>query len=400
MLWANVFHIYQPPNWDPKILKKVVREAYWPLAKNLLSHPSLKITLNITASLTEQLVARNPDLISALRTCAKRGQIEFLASAAYHPLLPLIPKKEIIRQIRLNTAINRKIFGKVWSPKGFYPPELAYTPRLGSIIRHLGFRYIVLDEISFAKLWDVVDYQTCYQTPKGLGVVFRNREASNAFLETHASTPESFMRDIAKEFNEERILITALDGENLGHHRHGMDKIWTSLVTHPNITTVTLSEWRSQCSYTRIVRPLSCSWSCRLDEIQKNQSFTLWNDPSNPLHRKQWQLLRAVLAIVHKNGNKTARQKMDQALASDWFWWASAKPWWSYDIIVGLTDRIVDVVSPLTLRPVTLDKLNALAEDIKNLAYQWNTQGVANKRRQAYLSADSTARFLAGERVS
>lgn len=401
MQWANVFHVYQPPQWDPNVLKQVVLEAYRPLAQNLLSTPSLKITLNITASLSEQLAQYHyDDIIDAFTVCAKRGQIEFLASAAYHPLLPLIPKQQVVRQIHLNTQINRKIFGKVWNPTGFYPPELAYTSKVGSIVRQLGFDYILLDEISFAKQWDVVDYETRYQTPQGLGVVFRNREASNAFLEAFTSTAEGFAQEISKEFNEEGVLITALDGENLGHHRHGMDKVWASQVTNPNVTTVTLSEWRAQCPKTRVLRPLACSWACRLDEIQRAQPFTLWNDPENPIHKKQWELIRLVIALVEKHSNADAQKRLDQALASDWFWWASAKPWWSYDIVVGLTERVIDVVAPLTLSSRTLDRLHRLADDIKNLAQKWNATGVAEKRREAYLQIDTTTRFLAGKQVS
>lgn len=62
MIWANFFHIYQPPHWPKTIIAKVARESYRPLLKILNRHPHLKITLNISGSLTEQL-ARNGFLL-------------------------------------------------------------------------------------------------------------------------------------------------------------------------------------------------------------------------------------------------------------------------------------------------------------------------------------------------
>ena len=105
MHWANFVHIYQPPTQTEHIVRKVTDECYRTLVRVLDESPGARITLNVNAVLTEQLARYGlNDVIDGLRRLAERGQIEFTASAIYHPILPLIPRDEAVRQIRLNTA--------------------------------------------------------------------------------------------------------------------------------------------------------------------------------------------------------------------------------------------------------------------------------------------------------
>ena len=55
MLWAPFLHLYQPPTQFPAVLKKIAEESYVPLVSFLERNPKAKVTLNINASLTEQL---------------------------------------------------------------------------------------------------------------------------------------------------------------------------------------------------------------------------------------------------------------------------------------------------------------------------------------------------------
>ena len=55
MYWANLLHIYQPPGQKREIIDKVVRESYLPILDILEARPRVRLSLNICASLTEQL---------------------------------------------------------------------------------------------------------------------------------------------------------------------------------------------------------------------------------------------------------------------------------------------------------------------------------------------------------
>ena len=100
--FAFLWHIYQPPVQIAPVIKQIVNESYRPIIAALRDHPEARITLNINATLTEQLQDYGyTDIIEGLATLASRGQIEFTSSGKYHPLLPLIPEPEILRQIKL-----------------------------------------------------------------------------------------------------------------------------------------------------------------------------------------------------------------------------------------------------------------------------------------------------------
>ena len=149
MYWANLLHIYQPPGQKKEIIDQVVKESYNRILAILQSNPKIRISLNVCASLTEQLVEYGyQDFLDQIKELVKKKQIELVSSAAYHPILPLLPKIEVNRQIKLNEDINQKYFGEAWQPKGFFLPELAYDKKTALIIQDLGYKWIILDEIA------------------------------------------------------------------------------------------------------------------------------------------------------------------------------------------------------------------------------------------------------------
>lgn len=127
--WAPILHFYQPPTQFPAVLKRICDESYRPLIALLGEFEQARATVNINGSLTQMLVdCGHQDIVDGLRRLAEDGRIEFFGSAMYHPILPLIPESEVARQIQLNHATNRRAFGDVYAPHGFFPPELAYGP--------------------------------------------------------------------------------------------------------------------------------------------------------------------------------------------------------------------------------------------------------------------------------
>ena len=182
MAWSNFLHIYQPPHQDKQLVNKIFKESYQKIVATLFKFPQVKITLNINGSLTELLSTRQA-FFRHLKELIKKGQIELVGSAKYHPILPLLNKEEVIRQIQLNNETNKKVFGEDWQPRGFYFPEMAYSRKAARVVKELGFKWIILDEISrqgtigdtpFNKKYIIKDLD--------LPVVFRNRYVSKTFV--------------------------------------------------------------------------------------------------------------------------------------------------------------------------------------------------------------------------
>jgi len=405
MYWANLFHIYQPPGQKKEITKKVAAESYWRIIDILKKRPDVKINLNINASLTEQLPAAGlSKMIEEISALAERGQIEFTGSAKYHVILALLPETEIVRQIELNNQTNKKFFGKLWQPTGFFIPELCYSARVARVVKKMGFKWLVLDEIAYNGKFNKIKFDKLY-TIRGVGlpVFFRNTRISNLFFTAEAKTTADFFKILKEDGRSEKYLPTAMDGENLGHHQKEMDKLYGDLLDSGKFQTITFSELlKIKNLKSEIINPLPSSWSSREEDIKRKIYYPLWKNPKNEIHRLQWQLTDLVVKFINKNQTdpsfKKARTLLDQALHSDQYWWASANPWWSVEIIENGANMLADAVKSLKkLSPQILRKVVLLNKKISDLAHEWQNTDLAQKIKEAYLRGEQYERYFAGK---
>jgi len=320
LTWVNFLHIYQPPNQFPEILDQVVKESYLPLIQLAKKYPRFYFTLNINASLTEQLAERGyRKIIDGLTFLARRRQIEFTGSAAYHPILPLLPDNEIRHQIEKNDEINKKYFGNAYKPAGFYSPEMAYSNRLAGIIKKAGFKWIILDENQVdAKVNPSKKYLI---KSKGLEVIFRERKLSKSY------PPEVLAKRLAEAEEGEIIGISATDGEIYGHWHKDDRRVLQKLVAKTNVNILRVTDFLFERQGRELVTPFRSSWESLPKEISSGIPFRLWNDPRNKLHQKLWQLAKLAIKIVNENKKDPnyywARWHLDRGLASCTFWWCS-----------------------------------------------------------------------------
>ncbi|MBU4369726.1 polysaccharide deacetylase family protein [Patescibacteria group bacterium] len=403
MYWANLLHIYQPPGQKKEIIDQVIKESYNRILAILQSNPNIRLSLNICASLTEQLVEYGyQDFLEQIKHLAKKGQIELVGSAAYHPILPLLPRAEVSRQIKLNEDIHQKYFGKIWQPKGFFLPELAYNKKTALIIQDIGYKWIVLDEIAYSLCSPTANYESNTnlriankerfagkigmvkfdrpyiikdlfpnQKKRGLKVIFRNRGLSLLFFGEWLDSIKKFFSAVKKDGRSDKFLITAFDGENLGHHRKHLVDLWAKILQNPKIQNITYSEYLDILKDEALieVKPLSSSWSTEIKDLQKKIPYPLWQHPENQLHQYQWQLTNLFINFIkHTRDNsnyKEARKLLDKAFASDQYWWASAKPWWGPGMIKRGVERFL--------------KISELLKDIMSTEEQNRIQEICQK---------------------
>lgn len=406
MRWSNFFHIYQPPAWDEAIIRRACTEAYEPLVAILRQHPEVKITLNVTGALIDQLTALGlGTVLNDITQLAERGQIELVGSAKYHPILPLLPIEEAARQIELQEKVCREVFGSAFSPQGFYAPEMAYSSSLEKLLLDKGYRWVILDEICSGLPLGQVRFNHRFVAPGGLGIVFRNRYLSD-FLSFGANIdqPEKSVAAIQQDERSVEGLVTAMDGENLGHHRAGVDRLWEILVTWPEMETETISEYRQRLPQEETIKLHDGSWSSQPQEILADVPFGLWNHPANPIHKLQWQLTHHVIGVVRGASDDptfdVARRLLDQALTSDKYWWASASPWWDMTIVIRETQRLVDVLSTLTkIQPKMMNTAERLMQQVATTVELWEKTGLAKRRQGTYLQTTGDVKFMGGKRV-
>ncbi len=326
MIWANFLHIYQPANQIKEIFDRVAAECYWPLVRVLRDNPQTKITLNINGALTERLAAEFPDLIKDLRGVLERGQIEFTDSAKYHALLPLLPEGEIERQIVLNREANRRILGDSYAPEGFFPPEMGYAPKILPVLEKLGYQWLIIDEIGKAgKIGEIRGNKTYKIKGTKLKIFFRERGPSNLIMSAMVRQRKDLV------LAEKNLMITGMDGETFGHHRPGLMDLLAELLKSSEFEHSFFREILEKFPETEEVEPRISTWASSEKDIAEGKQFISWDDPDNEIQQWQWELQRMALKNMSHKTNKSDR--MDEALASDQFFWASAKPWWSLEEI-------------------------------------------------------------------
>jgi len=373
MRWANFLHIYQPPTQKREILERVVRECYRPVLSGLLKIPKVKLTLNFSSCLTELLVNNGfEEVINLARNLAKEGKLEFTASAKYHPLLPKIPEREIIRQIKMDLETNKKFFGETYNPQGFFPPEMAFNLDLAKIVAGLGLKWIIVDEFSYP---GKLSWEKVYKIKDlPLNIYFRERRVSFKILSAQLGTEKMVVQELGKELLKNRYLLTAMDGETFGHHRVGLEELLFELYRSEKIESVFVSDLPSYFPSEEVV-PLPSTWALMPKDIQKNLPFSRWDDPDNLIHQLQWRLTNLAISSVGKEEGP-ARKLLDRALHSDQYWWASARPWWSIEYIEAGAKELLEVVN---LSPSATLSQKQEARDlyfkIITTAFDWQRSG-------------------------
>lgn len=372
--FSFLLHIYQPPVQIAPVIKKIVNESYLPIIQTLKDHPEAKLTFNINATLTEQLDDYGfSSVIEGLTTLASRGQIEFTGSAKFHPLLPLIPEPEVFRQIQLNHETNRNFFGKVFDPKGFFPPEMAISEEIFPVLKKLNFDWVISSGIANS----LAEFPTTYiskHKSTGLNLIFRDDYISIDCAFDKINNVETFVNRLKyKSQDHDYYVILAMDGETFGHHvkhaiRNFLSPLFDNLPKRTDIKICTITEIIDKFPKGQMQTPKASSWSTMPYDLEQNIAFPLWFNPQNNLHQKQHQFIMLALTLVHlvqkytQSMNKeqiqlfeNARTFLDRGIHSCQQWWASKRPWYSPDMIMrGLNEILLAGVNVKRCVPLGL----------------------------------------------
>ena len=415
MIWVNFLHFYQPPTQKKYWVDRVTNEAYRRILHELEKAPNAKVTLNISAVLVEFWDKfGHRDVIDGFRELLKRGQIELTESAKYHPLLPRLPRDEIIRQIELSRQTNQKYFGELYQPKGFFPPEMAYDRKVAEAVAEMGYEWIIVEELSYQPKFNVVDYQKIYEVmgttlrrgsglPAGeagqagegerLKIYFRQRDISYKILSGQLGTAKLFLQELGDRIHRDEYLLTAMDAETFGHHRPGMEKLLFGLYKTPQIKTALISELPKLFPMREVTETRPATWALMQKDLETNVPFARWEDPGNEIHAMQWELTNLAIKMVRESADPgPAREMLDEALHSDQFWWACARPWWSLEMIERGAYELKETVLAVSGAP-EYNKRQAqdLYYRIITTGFEWQRSG---KVEELARQEDETMRML------
>lgn len=393
-------HFYQPWQQQPDILERIVEESYKPILEIFANNRQARATFSFPAGLIRLLQNKGySDVIDKLKKLVERNQIELTGTAAYHGFLPLLPVSEIKRQILLNEETLNQFFGKAHTRSGFFPPELAFSYKVAKIVTRLGFKWMAIPMISLGH--KIPDYTSLFKlNGYNLYLFPRHKWASSVVLSGNVRSKKSFLNWIKNEQPRGYYLLI-MDGETFGHHRPGLEELLQELCTASEFELLQVSDLFKKFTKVENVKPREASWSNEeqdfwLDREKKiiaKNPFLLWKDPKNPIHKLQWQQTALAIKVIKdfklKIGNsnlmrwKKARDMLDKALASDQYWWASAKPWWSLEMTEAGSWQLVQVVKTATGGKSEFTKqAEILYRKILNKAFFWQRSGYIRKKHR------------------
>lgn len=336
--WINFLHFYQPPTTDNETVIEATEISYKRIIGALKRNGQIKFTLNIAGCLLEKLdILGYKDLINDLRQMHSHRQIELTGSAAFHPLLALLPEAEIIRQIKINEEILKKYFGAEFKTPGFFIPEAAYGAGAAKIIKKLGYEWIMLDEISAEIKSGPLDNSRLYfDKNSSLKILFRQRQNSKKYA------PQAIFKLIKKP--EEKTVITATDAELYGLRHKDFSGTFEKLLKRPEIITLTASQYLKRLKKTKTIGLRPSSWESTEEELKNNLPYFLWRNKKNKIQTLLWRLAEAAIANINKYPKDQnyfwSRQHLDRGLASCTFWWASAHDFRLYGPLAWNPDEI------------------------------------------------------------
>src|SRR5438094_793728 len=142
-----LFHNHQPVGNFPWVFQQVYEEAYLPMIEALERHPKVRLSLHYTGSLLDWMEEAQPEFLERIAHLVKRSQVEIVGGGYYEPILPSIPDKDKIAQIRRLTERISRDFGA--EATGMWIAERVWEPGLPRLLREAGIEWTNLDDVHF-----------------------------------------------------------------------------------------------------------------------------------------------------------------------------------------------------------------------------------------------------------
>jgi len=362
-LWINFLHLYQPANVDAYHIEEAVDKSYSRLVRALERHPQIKFNFNISGCLLLRLEELNRlDLVARIKELIDRGQIEITGTAAYHALLPLVSEAEVVKQIKENEIILQKYFGADFKPQGFFFPEMAYSPKVAKIVKKLGHKWIIVDEILYNGRLNQVDFSQVYTDQNsGLKVIFRSRHFSNSYV------PDNLKNFFAKN----RVVITATDGELYGLRHEDPTGELEKILGADFFATQLISDFIATRKKTIPVKLLSGNWEATPIELKNREPYALWQKKNHEIQKALWGLADFAQAVSREHTKDKnyywSRWHLVRGLASCTFWWASGRDFshnfgpraWSPDEIERGINELIRSIRSLHSHTTRATKIKA-----------------------------------------
>ncbi len=144
---AFAVHNHQPPGNLQFVFEGVYDRAYRPFLDVVRRHPEAKVVLHYSGGILKWLESHRPQIFDDIAALVSEGRAEMMTGGLYEPILPIIPDRDKVGQIRSLTRYLRERFGA--EPRGLWLPERVWQPDLIPPLLRAGVEYTIVDDNNF-----------------------------------------------------------------------------------------------------------------------------------------------------------------------------------------------------------------------------------------------------------
>lgn len=231
--FAFALHDHQPVGNFDSVFLQAYEQAYFPFLDLISQYPELAFSLHISGPLLEWLDKNKPDHLGDLRELVKAGQLEIIGGAYYEPILPILPRRDRVGQIRRYSERLKEVFD--CDVRGLWLAERVWEPSLVTDLQEADIEYTLLDDFHFKQAGLEEDDLRGYFLTEDQGFLLRVFPISEPlrYMVPWKDPSEAIAYlDLLAETYPDSVVVCADDGEKFGSWpgTHGLcyDTKWLS----------------------------------------------------------------------------------------------------------------------------------------------------------------------------
>ncbi|MFH1891391.1 MAG: alpha-amylase/4-alpha-glucanotransferase domain-containing protein [Candidatus Zixiibacteriota bacterium] len=140
-------HNHQPVGNFQSVFQDAFDKSYYPFLQLLEQYSKIRVSIHFSGILLKWIEDNRPEGIDLLKKLVGTRQLEIMTGGFYEPILPVIPDRDKIGQIRKLTRYVQRVIGDI--PAGMWLAERVWEPHLPKILKTAGVKYTVLDDAHF-----------------------------------------------------------------------------------------------------------------------------------------------------------------------------------------------------------------------------------------------------------
>lgn len=215
--FALTLHNHQPIGNFDHVIEQAYGDSYAPFLDVVEGYPEIRFSLHVSGCLLDWLVRRRPEYVDRLRRLAASGQVEILGGGYYEPILPMIPQRDRVGQIRGYAERLRETLD--CDVRGMWLAERVWEPCLTTDVVDAGMEFTVLDDHHFLRAGVPSDALFGSYTTEDQGRVLRvfpGSERARYMIPFHdVSDVLRYFREIHQR-SANALIVFADDGEKFG----------------------------------------------------------------------------------------------------------------------------------------------------------------------------------------